>query len=163
MNIKQGLIKPGSTFTCKNAIQKYIFDMKLLDPDPFIPFYNDPMMKRNVGIEDDDDMVNTDVSISTSGDELGDSSSCSASSSPPSPDSISSDREHSELDLKGLETNPKLLAIGRSLEPTFPAPASHPTSPSEEHQETKSSFAQFRWQYLLAYIGIMLADGLQGK
>jgi len=161
LNIQRGLTKPGSTFNYKNAILINLLEMKLLDPDKSIPFYDDTMMKHNVGIVDDDDMVNTDVSISMSGDELGDSSSCSASSSPPSPNSTASDRDCTEFDLKGLESNPKLLAIGRSMQDTFPTTTSHPTSPSKELQET-TMFAQFRWQYLLAYIGIMLADGLQG-
>ena len=34
---------------------------------------------------------------------------------------------------------------------------------AKEGSATFSSFATFRLQYILAYIGIMLADGLQGK
>ncbi len=53
----------------------------------------------------------------------------------------------SQTDLKDLANNQKLLAIAKGSDPNWNSP---------------SPFTKFRWQYLLAYIGIMLADGLQG-
>ncbi len=53
----------------------------------------------------------------------------------------------SQTDLKDLANNQKLLAIAKGSNPNWDSP---------------SPFTKFRWQYLLAYIGIMLADGLQG-